>query len=78
MKFRSFHGKLHFTLAGHHRHVALETVTLPYLARSIRGPQVFPVYISYYFLRVIANAAHDTSFPTEIQINLTQMFLKAY
>jgi len=78
MKFTSLRGKLHFTLAGHHHHVALKTVTLPYLARSVRCPQAFPVYPSYYFPRVIANAAWATSFPTDVEINFIKIFLKAY
>jgi len=76
MIFMSLSGKLHFTLADHHRHVALKTVTLPYPARSVQGPEAFPVYLSYYFLLLIANAAWDIYFPTDIQINSTKMFLK--
>jgi len=74
MAFTSLSAKLRITLAGHHRHVALQTVTLQYLATSVRGPQPFPVYLSYCFLRVIANATWAKTFPTEIQINFKNVF----
>ena len=78
MKFTSLLGKLHFYFAGHHRNFALITNNLLHPARSVRGPQPFPVYLNFYFLHIMANAAWATSFPTEIQINFTKIFLKAY
>ena len=37
-KFTSLSGTSRFNLAGHHRHVAIETITSLYLVRSVRDP----------------------------------------